>query len=67
MRAQISRIKRSDDRNPPGNFLVADEGGNVIGYVQLRPDPLASSGHVQQINGLAVDPAHQGRGIGRGR
>ena len=36
-----------------------------MGYVKLRPAPIAaSSGHVQEINGLAVAPDHQGRGIG---
>jgi ribosomal protein S18 acetylase RimI-like enzyme len=55
-----------DDRTPPGDVLVAHEGEHVLGYAKLCPDPMpASSGHVQQINGLAVDPAHQGRGVGR--
>jgi ribosomal protein S18 acetylase RimI-like enzyme len=55
-----------DDRNLPGNVLVAHEDEHVVGYVMLRPDPMpASSGHVQEINGIAVDPAHQGRGVGR--
>jgi ribosomal protein S18 acetylase RimI-like enzyme len=55
-----------DDRTPPENVLVAHEGERVIGYVKLRPDPLpASSGHVQEINGFAVAPGHQGRGVGR--
>jgi Acetyltransferases len=55
-----------DDRTRPENVLVAQEEEHIIGYVKLRPDPMAaSSGHVQEINGFAVNPTHQGRGIGR--
>lgn len=54
-----------DDRTAPENVLVAHEDERIVGYVKLRPAPLAaSSGHVQEINGLAVAPDHQGRGIG---
>ena len=54
-----------DDRTPAGNVLVAHENEHIVGYVKLRPAPMAaSSGHVQEINGLAVAPDHQGRGIG---
>lgn len=54
-----------DGRTPPGNVLAAHEGEHIVGYVKLRPAPMAaSSGHVQEINGLAVAPDHQGRGIG---
>ena len=54
-----------DDRTAPENVLVAHEDEHILGYVKLRPAPMAaSSGHVQEINGLAVAPDHQGRGIG---
>jgi ribosomal protein S18 acetylase RimI-like enzyme len=54
-----------DERTPPRNVLVACEDGHVVGFAQLRPAPLAaSSGHVQELNGMAVAPEHQGRGIG---
>lgn len=50
----------------PGNVLVAEAGGTVVGYVALgAPTRLASNAHVQAIHGLAVDPVHQGRGVGR--
>jgi ribosomal protein S18 acetylase RimI-like enzyme len=53
------------DRTAPQNVLVAHQDEHVVGYVTLRPAPLAaSSGHVQEINGLAVAPDFQGRGIG---
>ena len=54
-----------DDRTAPENVLVAHQDEHILGYVKLRPAPIAaSSGHVQEINGLAVAPDHQGRGIG---
>jgi len=46
--------------------IVAELDGDVVGYVKLRPPTeLASNAHVLAIHGLAVDPAVQGRGIGR--
>jgi ribosomal protein S18 acetylase RimI-like enzyme len=54
-----------DERTPPQNILVACDDGHIVGFAQLRPAPLAaSSGHVQELNGMAVAPEHQGRGIG---
>jgi ribosomal protein S18 acetylase RimI-like enzyme len=54
-----------DNRTAPENVLVAHKDGHIMGYVKLRPAPMAaSSGHVQEINGLAVAPDHQGQGIG---
>ena len=50
----------------PADVLVADRDGVAAGYVLLaRPSPLDSNRHVLQINGLAVDPAAQGQGLGR--
>jgi ribosomal protein S18 acetylase RimI-like enzyme len=46
--------------------LVATDQGTVAGYIQLRrPSPLDSNAHVWQINGIAVDPRYQGRGVGK--
>ena len=48
------------------DLLVADDNGIVVGYVRLdQTGPLPSHAHVLTINGLAVDPARQGEGIGR--
>jgi ribosomal protein S18 acetylase RimI-like enzyme len=55
-----------NERTRPEDVLVADADGRVIGYVMLhQSSPLASHSHVLEINGLAVDPAHQGHGVGR--
>ena len=38
----------------------------AAGYVELgRSTDLAANDHVVEVKGLAVDPVHQGRGIGR--
>lgn len=51
---------------PLAGFLVADVDGVVSGYVSTYQNiPLASHAHVLAINGLAVDPAAQGKGVGR--
>jgi ribosomal protein S18 acetylase RimI-like enzyme len=46
--------------------LVAEIDGVVAGYISIRPaTELQASRHVQHVTGLAVDPALQGRGVGR--
>jgi len=52
--------------DPPEDVLVAALDGRVVGYVKLRrPTDLLSNRHVLRVNGLAVDPALQRRGVGR--
>lgn len=49
----------------PRQVLVAERGGVVVGFIrQVPPTRLASNQHVRQIQGLAVDPAVRGGGIG---
>jgi ribosomal protein S18 acetylase RimI-like enzyme len=46
--------------------LVAEVEAGIAGYVKLGPVlPLEASRHVLEIKGLAVDPAHRRRGVGR--
>jgi ribosomal protein S18 acetylase RimI-like enzyme len=53
-------------RNQLADVLVAEADGQVIGYAILRQVfPVPSHRDVLEINGLAVDPAHQGHGVGR--
>lgn len=55
-----------DDRTELENYLVAEVDGKVAGYVLVHQNiPLDSHRHVVGINGLAVDPAAQGHGVGR--
>lgn len=54
------------ERRTPADLLVAEIDGAVVGYVAIRQAvALASHAHVLEISGLAVDPAHQGAGVGR--
>lgn len=53
------------DGRGPDSYLVAEIDGKVSGYVSLHQSiPLPSHAHVLEINGLAVDPSAQGRGVG---
>ncbi len=46
-------------------MIVAVEGDAIVGSLVLGPwTALESSRHVVEVNGLAVDPARQGEGIG---
>jgi len=55
-----------DDRTDPADVLVAVVEGEVAGYVRLnRSSRFPSSDHVLTVNGIGVDPALQGRGVGR--
>lgn len=54
------------ERRSPDDVLVAERDGVAVGYTTLgRPTPLECNRHVLHIQGLAVDPALQGQGIGR--
>jgi len=54
------------DRTKPSDVLVAELDGEVVGWVKVQSaSPLASHAHVLKIGGLAVDPTHQGVGVGR--
>jgi ribosomal protein S18 acetylase RimI-like enzyme len=55
-----------NERTAPEDVLVAVVDGEVAGYLRLnRGSRFRSSDHVLTVNGVAVDPARQGRGIGR--
>jgi ribosomal protein S18 acetylase RimI-like enzyme len=55
-----------DEKTAPGDVVVGLTDGEVAGYVKLGPaTPLDASTHVLMIQGLAVDPALQRRGVGR--
>lgn len=51
--------------SPPGTHLVAEAGGQVLGYIRVRRfTSLRENAHVLGIAGLAVDPRARGRGVG---
>ena len=52
-----------DCRLQPNGVFVAEElGGSVVGYVTTR---LSATSRIGWVPNLAVDPAHQGKGLGR--
>jgi ribosomal protein S18 acetylase RimI-like enzyme len=56
----------SDD-HPPDAYIVAELGSRVAGYIKLGPPThLPENSHVLQVQGLAVDPAAQRRGVAAG-
>jgi ribosomal protein S18 acetylase RimI-like enzyme len=53
-------------RTTPDEVWVAIDNNVVAGYIKLRPPtPLPSNAHVLEIQGLAVHPAFQRRGLAR--
>ncbi|RII17126.1 putative phosphinothricin acetyltransferase YwnH [Streptomyces sp. YIM 130001] len=55
-----------DATHDPGQFLVAEAHGDVVGYIRLcRSLPVRANAHVLQIQGFAVAEAARGRGTGR--
>jgi len=62
--ASITSIVRSAGINPFDlqweRFLVADDGGRVIGVVQIKPHGDGS----RELASLAVVPEHQDQGVG---
>ncbi|MEJ3652841.1 GNAT family N-acetyltransferase [Actinomycetes bacterium KLBMP 9759] len=54
------------ERADPQDVLVAELDGAVAGYAAIgNTSPMPSHQHVIELRGLAVDPAAQGRGVGR--
>ena len=49
---------------PPGRTVVAVDGDRVVGSVRMSPNQPGRGAHVATA-GFLVDPAAQGRGIGR--
>lgn len=59
---KIAAIAEDCRAQPDGVFVAEEEGGAVVGYVTTRLNPASGIGWIPN---LAVDPAHQGRGLGR--
>lgn len=61
-RRKTAAIARDCQNQPDGVFVAETESGEVVGYVTTALNPASGIG---AIPNLAVDPAHQGRGLGR--
>jgi ribosomal protein S18 acetylase RimI-like enzyme len=54
------------ESRPADQYLVAEVDGAVSAFVSLHQNvPIPSHEHVREIDGLAVSPRAQGRGVGR--
>ncbi|HUZ16641.1 MAG TPA: GNAT family N-acetyltransferase [Gaiellaceae bacterium] len=49
---------------PPGVTVVAVEGGDILGSAKMGPNRSGRGAHVATAS-FMVDPAYQGRGVGR--
>jgi GNAT superfamily N-acetyltransferase len=49
---------------PPGLTVVAVDGGTVLGSAKMGPNRPGRGAHIATAS-FMVDPAHQGRGVGR--
>jgi len=58
---KVRHIDADCDANPSG-VLVAEEGGEIIGYITSRIDRATCMGWIPN---MAVAPGRQGQGIGR--
>lgn len=59
---KVAAIADDCGAQPDGVFVAEDKGGRVIGYVTTR---LNRTSRIGWIPNLAVDPGHQGKGLGR--
>lgn len=59
---KVTAIADDCQAQPDGVFVAEDPSGRVVGYVTTRLNPISRVGWIPN---LAVDPAHQGHGLGR--
>lgn len=59
---KVAAIAEDCRLQPDGVFVVEEAGGAVVGYITTR---LLHTSRIGWIPNLAVDPAHQGSGLGR--
>jgi GNAT superfamily N-acetyltransferase len=64
-RAEIAGWFDSFDPATEGVVLVAELDGEVAGFIHVEPGDKGDLGATGVVNLLYVDPARQGRGIGR--
>jgi GNAT superfamily N-acetyltransferase len=53
------------EQEPAHVFYVAAQDGWVVGWIHVRVRALVQVGRAGEIEGLVVDEAYRGRGIGR--
>jgi len=59
---KVAAIADDCAAQPDGVFVAEAPGGQVVGYITTRLNPVSRIGWIPN---LAVDPDHQGHGLGR--
>lgn len=59
---KLAAIAQDCRAQPDGVFVACDDAGRIAGYITTRLDEQSRIGWIPN---LAVDPAHQGKGLGR--
>jgi ribosomal protein S18 acetylase RimI-like enzyme len=59
---KLAAIAQDCRAQPDGVFVICDSTGRIAGYITTRLDEQSRIGWIPN---LAVDPAHQGKGLGR--
>jgi ribosomal protein S18 acetylase RimI-like enzyme len=59
---KLAAIAQDCRAQPEGVFVICDHTGLIAGYITTRLD---EESRIGWIPNLAVDPAHQGKGLGR--
>lgn len=60
MRERLRRLLRTDGHV----VMVAEEAGEVLGWMHVRLRPQLTSSDLAEVDGLIVASQHRGRGIG---
>jgi len=55
--------KKLGEVSPAGSYVVAEEGGTLVGHALVERMPLVALRHVVRLT-VVVHPGHTGRGIG---
>jgi predicted N-acetyltransferase YhbS len=65
LRPNAPLVPAAYDLEPDTVHLAALDGERVVGCVSVFPNAYEGTPAAWQLRGMAVDPAYQGRGIGR--
>jgi GNAT superfamily N-acetyltransferase len=65
LRPTVPRVPNPRDLEPTTIHIGAFDGADAIGCATVQPEPYEHDLAAWRMRGMAVEPAYQGRGIGR--